>query len=242
MSKYGLSKSQKFILMGLGLAIVIIGSIWAGGVFLSGIPDDDAVPLDESTIKLVDYPNLEDVSDFIEVSVWIPKDDAVFDETEESYRYRVRPTTGFEDGSFRTIEFQKKPKISAVIGRLKGETTTTLQSLIFSKDDWEKQEALDWIEDHKDELKSKSFEEEKDEEDEKEVSESVKKALKEMAAQLETLAKQVANKQDKEEDEKEDEKQEKGKFPEGSTESELKMGTQQLNKMSQGILEALNKK
>ena len=92
MSKYGLSKNQKFILIGLTLMVVIIGSVWAGSIWLAPVPDDP-VTLDVSTIKLVDNPNLEDVSDFVEVSVWIPKDDAVFDETEDIYTI----TTNFKE-------------------------------------------------------------------------------------------------------------------------------------------------
>jgi len=72
-----------------------------------------------------------------------------FDETEDSFRYRVKDPEGFQDGSFKTIDITKG--IKAVIGRLKGEKTTTVQSVIFSKDEFKTlDKAKKWLSDHPD--------------------------------------------------------------------------------------------
>jgi hypothetical protein len=73
------------------------------------------------------------------------------EETENSYRYRVRDPGDFQKGSFRTIELKKsKPRVNAVIGRLKGESTTTIQSLLFPKEDgWSAASAGKWAREHR---------------------------------------------------------------------------------------------
>lgn len=78
-----------------------------------------------------------------------------FEETDEYIRYRVKNPDRFQEGSFRTITIKKdKPRVKAVIGRLKGETETTLQSLLFPKeDDWTIPKAREWVKAHPDVLK-----------------------------------------------------------------------------------------
>jgi hypothetical protein len=44
-----------------------------------------AVPSDTTTFTLIDYVNGEDVSDFVEVSLWTPKDDTEFDEYDDVF-------------------------------------------------------------------------------------------------------------------------------------------------------------
>lgn len=76
-----------------------------------------------------------------------------WDETENSFRYRVKDPEKFQDGSFRTIDITDGVK--AVIGRLKGEKTTTVQSVIFSKDKFKTlDKAKKWLNEHPD-LKEK---------------------------------------------------------------------------------------
>lgn len=72
------------------------------------------------------------------------------EETDTHIRIRVRDPEDFEDGSFRTIPIAEDRGISAVIGRLKGETTTTVQSYIFAKDkeDWTIASAQAWVDEH----------------------------------------------------------------------------------------------
>lgn len=69
--------------------------------------------------------------------------------TEEYIRIRVRNPDDFQKDSFRTIDIDKGKGIKAVIGRLKGETTTTTQSFLFDKDKWTVAEAQKWVEEHK---------------------------------------------------------------------------------------------
>lgn len=72
------------------------------------------------------------------------------EETEEYIHIPVRDADGFQDGSFRTINISASKGIRAVIGRLKGETTTTVQKYLFAKDKgWTMEKAKAWVEEHK---------------------------------------------------------------------------------------------
>jgi hypothetical protein len=72
------------------------------------------------------------------------------DVTENSVRVRVKDPGDFQEGTFRTITIGKESDgIQAVIGKLSGETTTTIQTYIFDKDKWSKEEAVAWVESHK---------------------------------------------------------------------------------------------
>lgn len=51
---------------------------------------------------------------------------------------RIRQPGEFEQKSFRRI---KQGKLSIIIGRLKGKTTTTTQAFRYPKDDWSEAEA-----------------------------------------------------------------------------------------------------
>jgi phage shock protein A len=65
---------------------------------------------------------------------------------------RVRDPADFEEGSFRTIRLPKSkaenPDVFAIIGRLKGETTTTIQAYRFPKDQFTPAEAKTWLKDN----------------------------------------------------------------------------------------------
>lgn len=74
--------------------------------------------------------------------------------TDEYIRIRQRDPEDFEEGSFRTITLSEEEGIKAVIGRLKGETSTTVQSYLFDKEKWTTEEAQAWVEKHKKESKS----------------------------------------------------------------------------------------
>jgi len=83
-----------------------------------------------------------------------------FEEGPNEISYRVRDPGGFQEDSFRRITLQKeKPRVFAIIGRLKGETTTTLQALRFPKEDeWTIPKAREWVKDHPDVTKDLSEE------------------------------------------------------------------------------------
>lgn len=72
------------------------------------------------------------------------------DVTENTIRVRVRNPGDFDEDSFRTITIGKESEgIQAVIGKLKGEDSTTIQTYIFDKEKWGKDEAVSWVEEHK---------------------------------------------------------------------------------------------
>ena len=71
------------------------------------------------------------------------------DITENYIRIRVRDPNDFEKDSFRTIWISKDKGIKAVIGKLKGEDKTTIQSYLFDKNKWTVEEAQNWVEGHK---------------------------------------------------------------------------------------------
>ena len=71
-------------------------------------------------------------------------------ETTDKYvRVRVKNPDLFQADSLRTIDMAKDGSIRAVIGRLKGETVTTVQSYLFDKDKFTEAEAVAWVEQHK---------------------------------------------------------------------------------------------
>lgn len=88
----------------------------------------------------------------------------VWEETESEIRHRLRDPADFEADSFRRITLQqKKPQVFAIIGKLKGETATSIQALRFPKDDgWTVAEAKKWLADHPDVAKGLAYEQEAD--------------------------------------------------------------------------------
>lgn len=75
-----------------------------------------------------------------------------WDETETSFRFRVRDPGLFQERSFRTVPIKKdKPRVNSVMGRLKDEDTMTIQSVMFPKEDgWDLVEAKTWLKKHED--------------------------------------------------------------------------------------------
>ena len=75
-----------------------------------------------------------------------------WEELENEIRQRLKDPSEFEDGSFRRIILkQDKPQVHAIIGRLKGQDTTTLQALRFPKGDgWTVASAKSWLAEHPD--------------------------------------------------------------------------------------------
>lgn len=72
------------------------------------------------------------------------------DVTENTIRIRVKDPGAFQEGSFRTVNIGDKDNgISAVMGRLKGKTTMTIQSYVFDKSKWTTERAGKWVTDHK---------------------------------------------------------------------------------------------
>lgn len=64
-------------------------------------------------------------------------------------RIRQRDPARFEKGSFRTITLSEEEGIKAVIGRLIGQKTTTVQTYLFDKDKWTLAKAKQWVREHR---------------------------------------------------------------------------------------------
>jgi len=71
------------------------------------------------------------------------------DVTDKYIRIRQRDPDDFEEGSFRTITLSDEDGIRAVIGRLKGQDSTTVQSYLFDKEKWTVEEAERWVKEHR---------------------------------------------------------------------------------------------
>ena len=69
-----------------------------------------------------------------------------FDETGDSWRYRVRPESQFTAGTFRTIALGKDTGVKAVVGKFPGKDVEHIQTLIFDKKTFKtKASAAAWI-------------------------------------------------------------------------------------------------
>jgi len=72
-----------------------------------------------------------------------------WEETDDFIRSGHRNADDFQPDSMRTIDIDAEKGIKAVIGKLKGEDTTTVQSYLFAKDkDWTVEKAKAWFEEH----------------------------------------------------------------------------------------------
>jgi HK97 family phage prohead protease len=74
----------------------------------------------------------------------------IWEETENEIRFRKRAPGLFQDGSFARITLKKsRPRVFAIIGRLKGQDTTTIQALRFPKvDGWTIAKGKAWVSEH----------------------------------------------------------------------------------------------
>jgi len=76
----------------------------------------------------------------------------IWEETENEVRHRERDPKDFKPESFRRMTLKASvPRVYAIVGRLKGETKTTIQSLRFPKpapDNWTMAKAKQWRADH----------------------------------------------------------------------------------------------
>jgi len=90
-----------------------------------------------------------------------------WDETTNSYRYRVRPPDDFVDGTLRTVDITDGVK--AVMGRLEADGPMTPQSVIFSKEEFDSLDnAKAWLDEHEEMIKEGGKMKENDKETKKE--------------------------------------------------------------------------
>jgi len=73
------------------------------------------------------------------------KTKGALEETENYFRHRIEDPKNFAKDSFRTIWLSKEKGIKGIIGNKKGETKTTLQTVLFDKERWTHQEAETWV-------------------------------------------------------------------------------------------------
>ena len=77
-----------------------------------------------------------------------------WDVTENELRWRVREPEEFDQDSFRYVDLKEdKPRVRAVMGKLKGGDSMVIQAVRFPKDEWTKADAKRWLDDHPDVLK-----------------------------------------------------------------------------------------
>lgn len=116
------------------------------------VKPEEAIPT-ETPVKVVAETTVE-TEEWKAVDVTKPW----IDETDAEFRYRLKDPSLFEQDSFRTIVLQKKkPQVKAVIGKLKWETKTTLQNVMFPKSEWRTKEQVNaWVKAHPEIKKSLS--------------------------------------------------------------------------------------
>lgn len=71
------------------------------------------------------------------------------DVTEDYIRIRQKDPGDFQDGSMRTVVLDEAKGIKAVMGKLKGSSTMTIQTYLFDVDKWDEARAKAWVEKHK---------------------------------------------------------------------------------------------
>jgi hypothetical protein len=84
-------RNRKYAIGGIvatAIILVIVGvAIYTpqSPLYIGEDPEQPETPLSESTFTLYSDPDGEDVSNFVEISVWVPEDDAEFDDTEDIF-------------------------------------------------------------------------------------------------------------------------------------------------------------
>lgn len=68
--------------------------------------------------------------------------------TEKYLRYRQVEPVKMEEKSFRTVVISPSLKIKAIVGKIKGEKNTTIQSYLFDKSRWTDKTAKEWLTEH----------------------------------------------------------------------------------------------
>lgn len=77
--------------------------------------------------------------------------------TDDYIRSGHRDPSDFEQDSLRTITLSEDEGVKAVIGKLKGEDKTTVQSYLFDKDKWTLDKAKAWFQQHHREARHEHF-------------------------------------------------------------------------------------
>jgi len=120
--------------------------------------EKNKVDIFEKSETSYSFPEIIDGSEKSEEKITIEKPG--WDETDTSFRYRIKSPGLFRDDTIKTVPLKKdKPKVNSVMGKLKknegkDDDPMVLQSLMFPKeDDWTLDKAKEWLSDHEDLLK-----------------------------------------------------------------------------------------
>ena len=75
------------------------------------------------------------------------------DETENEFRYRLKEPGMFVEGMFKSKTLPK-PGLRLIVGRLKSdpEGSAVAQSIRFDKKNWDRSEAMAWVNEHKEQF------------------------------------------------------------------------------------------
>ena len=124
-----------------------------------GNPQDVNIPLDKVSVekknfKMASLEEDEPTSyDFInsfdeEVDLEIAVLKTNLRVTNTYLRYRQVEPNKFDEKSFRTVTLSPSKGIKAIVGKIKGAKTTTIQSYLFLKEKWTDKLAKEWLTDH----------------------------------------------------------------------------------------------
>jgi ATP-dependent protease ClpP protease subunit len=92
----------------------------------------------------------------IDIDSILNKENKYYNPYPNEHAARIRDPEEFQEDSFRRKKLEGAEGVSIIIGKLKGEDTTTTQAYRFSIENWTADEAKKWLKDHN--IKYKSFE------------------------------------------------------------------------------------
>ena len=129
------------------------------GTTVSNSPQDTIVPPDKVSIEKKNFKmaSLEEdeptTYDFVnsfeeEVDLETSVLKTKLRETNTYLRYRQVDPSKFDDKSFRTVTLSPSKGIKAIVGKIRGAKTTTIQSYLFLKTKWEDKTAKEWLTEH----------------------------------------------------------------------------------------------
>jgi len=120
-----------------------------------GTPQDNVLP-DRQGIEKQNFNNASTDGDIIEDELVNSSEDELelsalkkkVRVTEKYLRYRQVEPNKFEEKSFRTVTLSPSKGIKAIVGKIKGAKTTTIQSYLFLKEKWTTKTAKEWLDQH----------------------------------------------------------------------------------------------
>lgn len=117
-----------------------------------GTPQDNVLP-DRQGIEKQNFNNASTDGDIIEDELVNSSEEELelsalkkkVRVTEKYLRYRQVEPNKLEEKSFRTVTLSPSKNIKAIVGKIKGAKTTTIQSYLFLKEKWNDKLAKEWL-------------------------------------------------------------------------------------------------